>query len=203
MVYSMYIAHRLVRIIPYCMEEIKTQESVEFTEAKTEPVKVKKVYEKGKLGYKYGLAKNAEIAERKMGRPPMFATPQKLQEKVDDYFAVIDHEERPMTFAGLAGHLDCDPQTLARYAMLAEFSPVLQNAYRRIKTSMEERMLTHKGNPAGLIFLAKNYGYKDTQEIKHTHQSINSVLGTVVGEDVFEGQIIEEESEVDEIDDIV
>lgn len=127
------------------------------------------------------------------GRPTLYKSTEELQAKVDEYWKIAEIEERPLTFAGFAQHLGMSTETMARYATYEMFCAPLQNALRIIKASLEERMLTHKGNPAGLIFLAKNYGYKDTQEVKHTHQSIGSVLSQSVSDTrVFDGEIMED-----------
>lgn len=150
----------------------------------------------------YGLRQSVEQGLAKKhpgGRPRIFQDPIVLEAKIKEYFEVIDIEERPPTIAGLSAHLGLDRQTLSEYAKLPEFSATLKQALNRLDARYQERLITHKGNPAGLIFLGKNHGYTDMQEIKHTHQSIGSVISRLTQKEkesaeIYEGEVVEEES---------
>ena len=98
----------------------------------------------------------------KGGRPLAFKSEEELQAAIDDYF----EEETIVTMAGLAFHLGIDRQTLYNYEKKQEYFDIIKKARNRILIQLEKSLMTE--GKAGQIFLAKNYGYTDKQEMEHT-----------------------------------
>ncbi len=105
----------------------------------------------------------------KGGRPKRFKTPEQLKKEIDGYFQECENKERYPTFAGLAYYLDIDRQTLYNYKDKygKEYFDVIKKARERIKAEIEQRLMDTTKSKSGVIFLAKNYGYTDRQEIDH------------------------------------
>ena len=100
------------------------------------------------------------------GRPPKFKNKEELQVLIDGYFEDCTVRERPPTIAGLAYWLDVDRRTIYYYEKRDEFFHTIKRARDKIIMNIEEELIL-KGN-SGTIFLAKNYGYTDKQEVEHS-----------------------------------
>lgn len=102
------------------------------------------------------------------GRPRIVKTPEDLQNKVDEYFKLIDESGKPPTASGLArfcGFLS--RQSIYDYAELSEeFSYTVKEALLRIEEFAESRLYSQ--SPTGAIFWLKNKGWKDRSEIEHS-----------------------------------
>ena len=119
-----------------------------------------------------------------------FTDPDKLQKQIDKYFEtckktiakkiyngqgeVIEEIMTPPTFAGLATFLDVDRTTLYNYASRKDYlcNQVILRAKQRIIEYLEIRLYIE--GKSGQIFVAKNYGYRDTPTIdqsQHIHIS--------------------------------
>lgn len=101
------------------------------------------------------------------GQPPKFCTPEQLQECIDKYKKYLKENKKPPTIAGLAYYIGIDRKTIWNYKQKDEFFPTIKDFVDYILMTYEERGLTD--STAGLIFLLKNYGYTDKQEIDHTN----------------------------------
>lgn len=98
------------------------------------------------------------------GQPPKWETPEELQEDIDMYIKVCTDEGRPLTIAGLAVALGVDRHTIYNYEKKDEFFHIIKKARDHILSFLEEKLMME--GKAGQIFLAKNYGYADRQEIE-------------------------------------
>jgi hypothetical protein len=110
------------------------------------------------------------------GRPYKFSSAEDLQAGIDAYFAECDAQDRPYTMSGLARALGCASATIRNYQHEewadAAIVGAVKSARQRVEQWTEER-LYGKGHPAGPIFsLKNNFGWKDTQEVAHTHTMI-------------------------------
>lgn len=129
------------------------------------------------------------MEKNKWWRPLKFATPEILQEKIDDYFNMCDKEKRPYTISWLALHLDTTRETLLEYEWEIEwreksetFAYTIKKAKQRIQVFVEERL--YWNNVTWIIFnLKNNFGWKDKQEIDN-----NNVNLDVKWEDLSEEQ---------------
>jgi hypothetical protein len=104
-----------------------------------------------------------------MARPSIWETPKQLQEDVTKYFAYCEEKHRPPTIAGLAYYLDVDRQTIYNYSYKDEFFDIIKKARNRIVMNLEEEAIIN--GKAGTIFVMKQYGYKDKQEIEGNIES--------------------------------
>lgn len=106
------------------------------------------------------------------GQPPKWESVEKLQKLIDDYYAECESKGKPMTFAGLGVYLDVSRQTIYNYSYNDKFFDTIERARDKILAYYEEQLIV-RGN-SGTIFLAKNYGYTDRQEV-----AIDSMKETV------------------------
>lgn len=143
---------------------------------------------------------NGEAGEREEkkekhpgGRPLKFKSAEELQAKIDEYFKrceertgiFISKEGKKIeipspiipTIAGLAYAVGVDRQTIYNYAEKDEFFDTIKNARDYIISLIESKLVNTNSNAGGIIFLAKNYGYQDKQEVEHTGDINISVNG--------------------------
>ena len=113
-----------------------------------------------------------------VGRPRIWDTPDELQTAIDSYFEYCDKNEKPYTIAGLAVFLDVDRQTIYNYEKKQRYFDTIKKARDRVYNYMEEWAMI-KGN-AGTIFLMKNYGYTDRQEVNIEGNDFAETLGKFV-----------------------
>lgn len=97
------------------------------------------------------------------GQPPKWDSPEKLQKDIDKYFKDCEVTHKPYTIAGLAYALGVSRTTIYNYSYKDEFFNTIKKARDRVMAYIEEQAII-KGN-AGTIFIMKNYGYTDKQEI--------------------------------------
>ena len=114
------------------------------------------------------------MAKKKpVGRPPLFKTAKELQDKADEYFALlkVDDEDKDCnqhldsfpTLSGLAYFLGfCDRASFYDYEKKPEFSHTIKTARMRVENWYEMNLMS--GSPTGAIFALKNLGWKDKQE---------------------------------------
>ena len=126
--------------------------------------------------------------KKRIGRPPLYETPEELQIKIDEYFksgCTIDEVwvkgsdiplqvKRP-TITGLVLYAGfCNRQSFYDTEKRKGFSYTIKRARDRIAQHYEE--LLQKGLGAGAIFALKNFGWIDTPLIDqstHKHVSLN------------------------------
>jgi hypothetical protein len=98
------------------------------------------------------------------GRPKRWATKEALQADLDKYWNYCEEKEKPPTIAGLAYYLNVDRQTIYNYSKNDEYFDTIKKAREYVMMSLEETAII-KGN-AGTIFVMKQYGYTDKQEVE-------------------------------------
>ena len=98
------------------------------------------------------------------GAPLKFNDKKQLALMIEDYFLWCDIQKEPYTITGLALHLDTYKSVLFQYikgkGRYAPFTDQIKKAVQRCE-NYAERMTYLKGNPAGPIFILKNYGWSD------------------------------------------
>jgi len=106
------------------------------------------------------------------GRPPMYKTPEELQDKIDEYFGScwqtnsdsIKIQTIPYTMTGLAIACGMSRRALLDYTKKDAFLPTLKKAKAICQRYAEEYLFKGK-NQAGAIFnLKNNYAWKDKTE---------------------------------------
>lgn len=125
------------------------------------------------VGNKFALGANS-------GRPPHFENLTDLEKRIQEYFdsCEIRKEKDPETdeeiiidgkqptITGLAHFLGFESrQSLYDYEGKEEFTYSIKRAKLVIESNYEQALFGR--NAAGPIFALKNFGWKDTQEIKH------------------------------------
>lgn len=105
------------------------------------------------------------------GRPPVFKTPEEMQERIDAYFNGGANKRQvvtlsgilevpALTMSGLAYFLGFSSRnSLYDYDENEEFSGILKKARLKIEMNYEERLA--EGKPTGAIFALKNMGWED------------------------------------------
>lgn len=96
-----------------------------------------------------------------VGRPLKFKTPEELQEKIEEYFAITPKDE--WTITGLALALDTYRQTLVNYEGREDFVDTIKKAKLRVENGYEIDLKKH--GRTGTIFALKNFDWKDKSEV--------------------------------------
>lgn len=108
------------------------------------------------------------------GRPPLFKNKEELQEKLDAYKKYLMETGKPPTIAGLAYYTGIDRQTIYNYSEKDEFFGTIKE-FRNFVMMNYEELAIDKGN-GGIVFLLKNYGYTDRQEVEHSGELSQVVI---------------------------
>lgn len=117
--------------------------------------------------------------KKRIGRPPKYKTPEQMQKAIDAYFKDCPDQAEVFvggeigvitvpspTITGLALYLGfCDRFSMYEYEQRPEFTDTIKNARARM-VNIYEQNVTHGKNPSGAIFMLKNFGYSDKQELK-------------------------------------
>lgn len=121
------------------------------------------------------------MKKNKVGRPPIFKTPEELQIKILKYFkkgvalrkVIIGSPNNRTTtlipvptITGLALYCGfADRYSFYEYEKKPEFTYTIKRARAFIEREYEEQLQT--GTPTGAIFALKNFGWSDRQELEH------------------------------------
>lgn len=113
-----------------------------------------------------------------VGRPAMFKTVNELDIVIDKYFdslKYIDDNNKPTmsqpAISDLAYELGfCSRQSIYDYKGKDEFSYSIKRALLFIEGWHEKNACGR--NPTGSIFIMKNMGWKDKQEVESTHNFV-------------------------------
>lgn len=109
--------------------------------------------------------KKPEEDVSKAGQPRLFPSEKYILDKWEEYKQYISTNDKPVTWAGMAYFLGCDRRTLYNYRNNEEYFPAIKTIQEWICMETEENCI-NRGS--GAIFIAKNYGYTDTQQIEHS-----------------------------------
>ena len=101
----------------------------------------------------------------------MYDTHEELNDAISEYFDSIKGEDglykEPPTITGLAYHLGFESrQSFYDYEKESEFSYIIKRARLRVENFAEQQM--YSKTPAGAIFVLKNMGWSDKQELQHS-----------------------------------
>lgn len=105
----------------------------------------------------------ATIGPQLTGRPPMYKDPEEVREKIEAYKKYLKEEGKPATIAGGAYWLGMDRITFYKYGQKEAFGNIIKEFREWILYELEQSA-AEKGH-AGNIFLMKNYGYTDRQDL--------------------------------------
>lgn len=106
------------------------------------------------------------MSKNAIGRPKIWENAEELEKKIEAYKKYLKDNKKPPTIAGFAYHLGVDRGTIYNYKKDDEFFNTIKSFVDWIIMNWEEYALDNSS--AGLIFLMKNYGYTDKQDIEHS-----------------------------------
>jgi hypothetical protein len=120
------------------------------------------------------------------GRPALFKTPEALQEKVNEFFAMVEKEQeedsnRTPGIAELAYYLGFESrQSLYDYEKRSnKFSYIIKRARLFIEKEYEKRLSGEKSNPTKWIYTLNAMGYpKDKTDSRSTRVGGNVIIIT-------------------------
>ena len=125
-------------------------------------------------------AKIVKARKQILGRPRHFESREALQAKIDEYWNHIDNSSEVPCIAGISYFLGIDRQTFYNYEEKDDLFDIIKYARDRILMTLEQYLI--KEGKAGQIFLAKNYGYYDKQEIVSISKNINIEITPQINE---------------------
>jgi len=106
-------------------------------------------------GNKFALGNNG-------GQPPVFETPEDLENKCFEYFNYCVEDNIKPTITGLTLYVGfCSRSSWDHYAKKDEFLYIVKRAKLTVENSYETSGLTFD------MFALKNMGWRDKQEIEH------------------------------------
>lgn len=115
-----------------------------------------------------------------MGRPLKFKTPEDFDMMVDLYVAECKEEKQVLTIPDLALYLGfCDRHSLYDYQAKEQFTSSVKRA-RTIVEAATARLSMSGGAGGGPIFILKNMGYTDRQQV-----TIDPVTVVISGKDAL------------------
>lgn len=99
----------------------------------------------------------------KVGRPRTIETPEEFERLADSYFNSLGKDDKA-TFTGLCLHMGFESrQSFYAYKKRPEFSYVARKAHLKVEQRYEEKL--HSPHVAGAVFVLKNMGWSDRQEL--------------------------------------
>ena len=128
-------------------------------------------------------AATVDSLKRPEGRPPAWKSVEELQSKIDQYKEYLKTENKPPTIAGLSYYIGVDRQTVYNYKAKDEYFGTIKRFVDWIIMTYEETSLT--SSSAGIIFLMKNYGYNDKQEIESVNVNFNAEMSEDEAEEIL------------------
>lgn len=104
---------------------------------------------------------------KQVGRPRLYKTPEEFEAKVLEYQQYCKDEKEPVTWTGLALYLGFSSrQSIDEYAKYEGFSDVVKRAKLFVEWHYEMRV--NGNNATGPIFVLKNMGWSDKQDLSLT-----------------------------------
>ena len=100
-----------------------------------------------------------------MGKRKAFKTVEDLEKAIDNYKQYLQANDRPPTIAGLAYYTGIERQTIYNYEKDEAYFDTIKKLRDWVIMTYEEEAII-KGN-GGVVFMLKNYGYTDRQELLH------------------------------------
>lgn len=108
------------------------------------------------------------------GRPLAIPTPEEFEKRAQKYFAECKKNKAPKCITGLAVACGTWRTMLYEYMKRPAFTDPIKKALAECEQEAEIIALTAR-NPAGAIFVLKNYGWTDKSEVEHKGQA-NAVI---------------------------
>jgi hypothetical protein len=94
-------------------------------------------------------------------------TPNRMKNRIIDYFAKIIAMNRPPSKSGLMAHLKMHRDQFYTYASYPEFKDIMEQTSLMIENWYEEALILNKYSGSGIQFALKNrFGWADTQVLR-------------------------------------
>jgi len=105
--------------------------------------------------------------QKQVGRPRLYETPEQFEEKVYEYQEYCKETKEPVTWTGLALFLGFSSrQSINEYESYDGFSDAVKRAKLFVEWHYEMRV--NGNNATGPIFVLKNMGWSDKQDLALT-----------------------------------
>ena len=115
----------------------------------------------------------------KGGRPPVFETPEELNDKIEAYFSSCSTLNQQATITGLCYDLGFESrQSFYDYEKRDGFSYTIKRARLKMESLYEAQLFTKIST--GAIFGLKNFGWTDRSEVDLTSDG-KEIKGFILG----------------------
>lgn len=111
----------------------------------------------------------------KMGRPLKYQNAQELENEINQYFKMCQHERQIPGICGLANYLGLSRNTLLRYEKDSDkedYNEVIERARTTIE-SVNEQILYSKNNSGAIFIMKNNFGYNAEQKTHNVNENVD------------------------------
>ncbi len=111
----------------------------------------------------------------KMGRPLKYQNAQELENEINQYFKMCQHERQIPGICGLANYLGLSRNTLLRYEKDSDkedYNEVIERARTTIE-SVNEQILYSKNNSGAIFIMKNNFGYNAEQKTHNVNEIVD------------------------------
>ena len=110
-----------------------------------------------------------------MGRPLKYQNAQELENEINQYFKMCQHERQIPGICGLANYLGLSRNTLLRYEKDSDkedYNEVIERARTTIE-SVNEQILYSKNNSGAIFIMKNNFGYNAEQKTHNVNEIVD------------------------------
>ncbi|MBW2147879.1 MAG: hypothetical protein JRI22_12730 [Deltaproteobacteria bacterium] len=138
--------------------------------------------------------KDAKPATAKIGRPPKYENPKKMEAAVDAYFRRCDEEDLQYTVTGLALSLGFESRrSISNYNKRDGFEAVIARAKLKIEAQREQALLRGEAVIGNIFWLKNNAGWRDVTETQHSGtQTVNITCNIPEPGARVKGEVVQE-----------
>lgn len=111
----------------------------------------------------------------KMGRPLKYQNAQELENEINQYFKMCQHERQIPGICGLANYLGISRNTLLRYendSDKEDYNEIIERARTTIE-SVNEQILYSKNNSGAIFIMKNNFGYNAEQKTHNVNENVD------------------------------
>lgn len=110
-----------------------------------------------------------------MGRPLKYQNAQELENEINQYFKMCQHERLIPGICGLANYLGISRNTLLRYendSDKEDYNEIIERARTTIE-SVNEQILYSKNNSGAIFIMKNNFGYNAEQKTHNVNENVD------------------------------
>lgn len=110
-----------------------------------------------------------------MGRPLKYQNAQELENEINQYFKMCQHERLIPGICGLANYLGISRNTLLRYEKDSDkedYNEIIERARTTIE-SVNEQILYSKNNSGAIFIMKNNFGYNAEQKTHNVNENVD------------------------------